>query len=125
MTNQSTKPALKTNFAIRTTDENFRMHIETLKALGYRIYCEGNYAYMGGWDFLNRGHTLTDEVYRSYDNAGKESFNNIQDFLAWHFTPEAPEKSEAEILLDSLEEDMQQLQAKVAEVRNVINKDSK
>lgn len=116
---------LKTNFAIRTTDKNFRAHVETLKALGYKIYEDLDTAEgMEGWTQLVWMH---EDVCRASNIIRKpHDFQNIQDFLLWHFTPEeAPKKTEAEILLDSLEEEMQQLQTKIAAVREQLLKEIK
>ncbi len=118
---------LKTNFAIRTTDKNFRAHIETLKVLGYKIYpsTDADSSMEGGY-YLAVRYNMGNDVYRTSGFTSKDQcFNNIQDFLVWHFTPEAPKKTEAEILLDSLEEEMQQLQTKIAAVREQMLKEIK
>lgn len=116
---------LKTNFAIRTTGENFRTHIETLKALGYDIYpCTDKAHNMGDWYYL-RSEAGDFGMCRGKYNANLNNFSNIQDFLLWHFTPEAPKKTEAEILLDSLEKEMQQLQTKIVAVREQMLKEIK
>ena len=93
---------LKTNFAIRTTDENFRAHVETLKVLGYDIYpCTDKGNNMDGWSYL-RSEARYSDLCRGKYNASLNNFSNIQDFLVWHFTPEAPKKTEAEIRLDTV-----------------------
>lgn len=118
---------LKTNFAIRTTDKNFRAHIETLKVLGYKIYpsTDADSSMVGGYCLAVRDN-MGNDVYRASGFTSKDQcFSNIQDFLVWHFTPEAPKKTEAEILLDSLDEEMQQLQTKIAAVREQMLKEIK
>lgn len=116
---------LKTNFAIRTIDKNFRAHVETLKALWYGIYpCTDKAHDMDDWYYL-RNEAGGFGVCRGKYNANLNNFKNIQDFLVWHFLPEAPKKTEAEILLDSLEEEMQQLQTKIAAVREQMLKEIK
>lgn len=113
---------LKTNFAIRTTDENFRTHVETLKALGYEMY--DNADSIEGYSYLVMGNPITNCVYRAGSTFYNWSiFTSIEKFLAWYFTPELPQKSEAEILLDSLEEEMQQLQTKIDAVREQMLKE--
>ena len=118
---------LKTNFAIRTTDENFRAHVETLRVLGYKIYPPTDaVSSMGGGYCLAVRYSMGSDVYRANGFTSKDQcFNNIQDFLVWHFTPEGPKKTEAEILLDSLEEEMQQLQTKIVTVREQMLKEIK
>lgn len=118
---------LKTNFAIRTTDENFRAHVETLKVLGYKIYpsTDAGSSMEGGY-YLTVRYNMGNDVYRTSGFTSKDQyFQNIQDFLVWHFTPEPTKKTEAEILLDSLEEEMQQLQTKIAAVREQMLKEIK
>lgn len=118
---------LKTNFAIRTTNENFRAHVEALKVLGYKIYppTDAGSSMDGGYCLAVR-YTMGNDVYRSSGFTAKDQcFNNIQDFLVWHSTPEPTKKTEAEILLDSLEEEMQQLQTKIATVRKQMLKEIK
>lgn len=116
---------LKTNFAIRTTDKNFRAHVETLKALGYDIYpCTDKAHNMGDWYYL-RSEAGGFGLCRGKYNANLNNFKNIQDFLVWHFTTEPTKKTEAEILLDSLEEEMQQLQTKIAAIREQLLKEIK
>ena len=116
---------LKTNFAIRTINKNFRAHVETLKALGYDIYpCTDKAHNMDDWYYL-RNEAGYFGLCRGKYNANLNNFKNIQDFLVWHFTPEPTKKTEAEILLDSLEEEMQQLQTKIATVREQLLKEIK
>lgn len=118
---------LKTNFAIRTTDKNFRAHVETLKVLGYKIYpsTDADSSMDGGY-YLAVRYNMGNDVYRTSGFTSKDQyFKNIQDFLVWHFTPEPTKKTEAEILLDSLEEEMQQLQTKIAAVREQMLKEIK
>ena len=118
---------LKTNFAIRTTDENFRTNVETLKVLGYKIYpsTDADSSMVGGYCLAVRDN-MGNDVYRASSFTSKDQcFNNIRDFLVWHFTPEPTKKTEAEILLDSLEEEMQQLQTKIATLREQMLKEIK
>lgn len=115
---------LKTNWAIRTTDEQFKAYILTLEALGYSIFESTKIAmlkhsnFMVDYDALKwssggdvcRGHSWsTDGIV----------FSDISSFLVYHFSSE---KTEAEKELEALQEKMNSLQEQIDRVKLSISK---
>lgn len=108
---------LKTNWAIRTTDEQFKAYILTLEALGYEIYKAtslGNC--MDNWETLS--HSETYGVVRGFPG-DSVVFPDISSFLVYHF---ASEKTEAEKELEALREKMNSLQEQIDRVKLSISK---
>ena len=108
---------LKTNWAIRTTDEQFKAYILTLEALGYGIYKStslGNC--MNMWETLSYSETYG--VVRSFPG-DSVVFSDISSFLIYHFSSE---KTEAEKELEALQEKMNSLQEQIDRVKLSISK---
>lgn len=114
---------LKTNWAIRTTDEQFKAYIGTLSALGYKTHFarlpslqqDGRY----NWLFQV---AITSGVSRAVHVNGLESetiFPDISSFLVYHFSEE---KTEAEKELEALQEKMNSLQEQIDRVKLSISK---
>ena len=112
---------LKTNWAIHTTDEQFKAYILTLEALGYTLFDPTKDSFdMEGWDTLvtneyapvSRGHIdcLDGETV---------AFQDISSFLIYHFSSE---KTEAEKELEALQEKMNSLQEQIDRVKLSISK---
>lgn len=116
---------LKTNWAIRTTDEQFKAYILTLEALGYKIYQAAkldidSQSPMGVCEYLgseiytkNVRRNLTDEVECIV------KFPDILSLLVYHFSEE---KTEAEKELEALQEKMNSLQEQIDRVKLSISK---
>lgn len=116
---------LKTNWAIRTTDEQFKAYILTLDALGYKIYRAtkldtdsqnpmGVFKYLGCETYTKAvRRNLTDEVECIV------KFPDISSFLIYHFSSE---KTEAEKELEALQEKMNSLQEQIDRVKLSISK---
>ena len=112
---------LKTNWAIRTTDEQFKAYILTLEALGYPIW-KGTADGMG--DGMQVFTALVDSsgdvcrgslTKRERDN----QFPDISSFLVYHFSSE---KTEADKELEVLQEKMNSLQEQIDRVKLSISK---
>lgn len=110
---------LKTNWAIRTTDEQFKAYILTLEALGYTIY-----------PHTKKGDSMEDYrllcvssedgmICRCYKALDLKDFPDISSFLIYHFSEE---KTEAERELEALQEKMNSLQEQVDRVKLSISK---
>lgn len=116
---------LKTNWAILTTDDQFKAYILTLEALGYRIYQGAKSAIdnqnpMGVCSYL-ACEIYTKDVRRNLTD-GVEcivNFPDISSFLIYHFSEE---KTEAEKELESLQEKMNSLQEQIDRVKLSISK---
>ena len=118
---------LKTNWAIRTTDEQFKAYILTLEALGYTIliragkdidskhpmsksYCTSLVRSEGDEDVCR---AQTEELEKEH------IFTDISSFLVYHFSEE---KTEAEKELEALQEKMNSLQEQIDRVKLSISK---
>ena len=93
---------LKTNWAIRTTDEQFKAYILTLEALGYAIYPstlasiseKRPMALTYPEDYTHIGtNECGEEVlrYQSDELTGTVCFPDISSFLVYNFSPEKTE----------------------------------
>lgn len=102
---------MKKNFMIAVNKDNAEAYKKTLIALGYawtnlENYCFGFteqtkniYGYPDGQSYCwFSGFSQREDA---------ECFNNIEDFLIWHFTPE---KTQAEVELEKLQEQIVSLQ---------------
>ena len=118
---------LKTNWAIRTTDEQFKAYILTLEALGYEIFSQTanetdkplpmsgvlpTYTHIGL-------HKSDVSRYQADELCGEQIFTNISSFLVYHFSSE---KTEAEKELEALQEKMNSLQEQIDRVKLSISK---
>lgn len=110
---------LKTNWAIRTTDEQFKAYIGTLEALGYKTHYarlpsvqEVNWLVLDDVDY---GVYRTTEVFHTVGL----TFPDISSFLVYHFSSE---KTEAEKELEALQEKMNSLQEQIDRVKFSITK---
>lgn len=114
---------LKTNWAIRTTDEQFKAYILTLEALGYGIYKSTKKAMLKHSNFMVDYDALkwsTGGVNRGHDwCTGGIVFPDISSFLIYHFSSE---KTEAEKELEALQEKMNSLQEQIDRVKLSISK---
>lgn len=114
---------LKTNWAIRTTDEQFKAYILALEALGYK----NQYARLSSVQETGRFNWLLQVtpvggVIRAVTVNGLESetiFPDISSFLIYHFSSE---KTEAEKELEALQEKMNSLQEQIDRVKLSITK---
>ena len=116
-TRRNEMTTLKTNWAIRTTDEQFKAYIGTLKALGYEIYSPTLLSESTeGCDFL----TMNGVVARcGTPSSSRTHFPDISSFLVYHFSSE---KTEAEKELEALQEKMNSLQEQIDRVKLSITK---
>ena len=117
---------LKTNWAIRTTDEQFKAYIGTLEALGYSILSTTARA-------SDKPNPMSDMYYYTHiaeyegdvsrlqygEITNEKQFSDISSFLVYHFTPE---KTEAEKELEALQEKMNSLQEQIDRVKLSITK---
>lgn len=108
---------LKTNWAIRTTDEQFKAYILTLGALGYPIYPYTKKE--GGMKGFTSLVDSTGEVCRGWEYHRENSFPDISSFCVYHFSSE---KTEAEKELEALQEKMNSLQEQIDRVKLSITK---
>ena len=107
---------LKTNWAIRTTDEQFKAYILTLEALGYHLDGDlyyGSHTRMFASD--KQGVFVKAAVVSSYI----KTYQDISSFLVYHFSEE---KTEAEKELEALQEKMNSLQEQIDRVKLSISK---
>ena len=112
--------ALKTNWAIRTTDEQFKAYIGTLEALGYPIYEDTIEATKEvGMENFTSLVDSTGDVCRGWEYHRETSFPDISSFLVYHFSSE---KTEAEKELEALQEKMNSLQEQIDRVKLSITK---
>lgn len=116
---------LKTNWAIRTTDDQFKAYILTLEALGYEIFSQTAYytdkpVPMSYMLYTHIGLHKSD-VSRSQEDelCGEQVFPDISSFLVYHFSEE---KTEAEKELEALQEKMNSLQEQIDRVKLSISK---
>ena len=109
---------LKTNWAIRTTDEQFKAYILTLEALGYTIYHRTK-ADDSMEDYKRLGVSADDMICRCYEALDRKDFTDISSFLVYHFSSE---KIEAEKELEALQEKMNSLQEQIDRVKLSISK---
>lgn len=113
---------LKTNWAIRTTDEQFKAYILTLEALGYPIYDLTKEDIDDKEPMTNCKHlgVYGKNVEVSRIRLGEEiNFTDISSFLVYHFSSE---KTEAEKELEALQEKMNSLQEQIDRVKLSISK---
>ena len=116
---------LKTNWAIRTTDEQFKAYIGTLEALGYEIFSQTAY-------YIDKSVPMSDMLYthlgfhksdvsrlQEGELSGEQIFPDISSFLVYHFSSE---KTEAEKELEALQEKMNSLQEQIDRVKLSITK---
>lgn len=118
MTNQ-----LKSEFSIETNDDNAVVILLALKGLGYTVWSAYDVDHtfkMEGWNYVCRVSTCSGNVSRT-DHKTENHFTTFNDFLKWHNTPE---KSEAEIELDKLNDKMKELQAQINRVSETVNKEN-
>ena len=106
---------LKTNWAVRTTDEQFKAYISTLEALGYKTH----YARLPSAQAAGRFEWLVLEDGVWYRAIGihhtvEVVFPDISSFLVYHFSEE---KTEAEEELEALQEKMNSLQEQIDRVK--------
>ena len=112
---------LKTNWAIRTTDEQFKAYILTLEALGYTVWGDTIKASKeGGMKGFTSLVDSTGDVCRGHSwSADGTVFPDISSFLVYHFSSE---KTEAEEELEALQEKMNSLQEQIDRVKLSISK---
>lgn len=111
---------LKTNWAIRTTDEQFKAYILTLEALGYTVWEDTIKASKeGGMKGFTSLADSTGDVCRGWEYHRENSFTDISSFLIYHFSSE---KTEAEKELEALQEKMNSLQEQIDRVKLSISK---
>lgn len=114
---------LKTNWAIRTTDEQFKAYILTLEALGYEIYESTKKDMLKPSNFMVDYNVLkwsTGDVCRGNSwNTDGAVFSDISSFLVYHFSSE---KTEADKELEVLQEKMNSLQEQIDRVKLSISK---
>lgn len=112
---------LKTNWAIRTTDEQFKAYIGTLESLGYEASCarlpssQGT----GRFNWLYKISNLLGVCRSVSINEEISQFPDISSFLVYHFSEE---KTEAEKELEALQEKMNSLQEQIDRVKLSITK---
>lgn len=111
---------LKTNWAIRTTDEQFKAYILTLQALGYTVWEETIKATREGemGEFTSLVDS-TGDVCRGWEYHRENSFTDISSFLVYHFSEE---KTESEKELEALQDKMNSLQEQIDRVKLSITK---
>lgn len=120
-------PQLKTNWAIRTTNEQFKVYILTLEAFGYEIYPSTLASIDEKHPMSYEGYThigkkeCEEEVVRRQpaELTGIVCFPDISSFLVYHFSSE---KTEAEKELEALQEKMNSLQEQIDRVKLSITK---
>lgn len=108
---------LKTNWAIRTTDEQFKAYILTLEALGYSIFKSTKRDSLNLRGFMTDYDVLkwnTEGVRRGHSWGMDGVFPDISSFLVYHFSEE---KTEAEKELEALQEKMNSLQEQIDRVK--------
>lgn len=119
---------LKTNWAIRTTDEQFKAYIGTLEALGYNILASTRRDTDKPHPMSDMHHythivELGDEVVSRRHQYGEitneKQFSDISSFLVYHFISE---KTGAEKELEALQEKMNSLQEQIDRVKLSITK---
>lgn len=113
---------LKTNWAIRTTDEQFKAYILTLEALGYPIYDLTKEDIDDKEPMTNCDHigVYGTNVEVSRIRLDEEfEFPDISSFLVYHFSEE---KTESEKELEVLQEKMNSLQEQIDRVKLSISK---
>lgn len=114
---------LKTNWAIRTTDEQFKAYIGTLEALGYEIYESTKKDILKSSKFMKEYDALkwsTGDVCRGHSwSTDGVVFPDISSFLVHHFSEE---NTEAEKELEALQEKMNSLQEQIDRVKLSISK---
>lgn len=115
---------LKTNWAICTTDEQFKAYILTLEALGYEIYESTNKDMLKSSKFMVEYNALKwssgGDVCRGHSwSTDGIVFPDISSFLVYHFSSE---KTEAEKELEALQEKMNSLQEQIDRVKLSISK---
>lgn len=114
---------LKTNWAIRTTDEQFKAYILTLEALGYGIYESTKKDILKSSKFMKEYDALkwsTGDVCRGHSwSTDGVVFPDISSFLVHHFSEE---NTEAEKELEALQEKMNSLQEQIDRVKLSISK---
>lgn len=112
---------LKTNWAIRTTDEQFKAYILTLEALGYTLFDSTKGAFhMNSWDVLvTSEYKAVSRGYLDYSDKETVTFQDISSFLIYHFSEE---KTESEKELEALQEKMNSLQEQIDCVKLSITK---
>lgn len=113
----------KTNFAIRTTDKTFKSNVNTLEALGYQIFPDTKKAAqrgdrisnrMDGWDALSPQDGGIARA--SFSSSHRFLFENISDFLEWHFTPE---QTQEQLEIAKLEGKIKVMQDRIACLKEV------
>lgn len=117
---------LKTNWAIRTTDEQFKAYVSTLEALGYEILINTGRAVFDKSFPMSDMHYTHIVVYegevsrlQGEELSGEQIFPDISSFLIYHFSSE---KTEAEKELEALQEKMNALQEQIDRVKLSISK---
>lgn len=118
------KMSLKSNFEIATTTETFRVNVLTLLALGYPIYETTLNAALARCKMGQFKSICRDEVsargfvQRGQLNGGANSFTSLEDFLAFHFTPE---KSKTQLEMEDLQVKMDEMQTKMNKLKETID----
>lgn len=112
---------LKTNWAIRTTDEQFKAYILTLEVLGYNTHLAKLCSVQdtGRFNWLYQVNPLLGVVRSVSLNEEITQFPDISSFLVYHFSCE---KTEAEKELEALQEKMNSLQEQIDRVKLSISK---
>ena len=112
---------LKTKWAIKTDDTNFVAYRNTLEALGYHLYSAAKQATsMEDTTVLmrNRGSVSRDYVGAFVGDTNWKLFENIEQFLIWHWQPElTPEQKE----ILELEEVINKAQEKITAIKQRAN----
>lgn len=116
---------LKTNWAICTTDEQFKAYILTLEALGYEIFSQtanetDKPLPMSDMLYTHIGIYKSDvSRYQANELCGEQIFPDISSFLVYHFSSK---KTESEKELEALQEKMNSLQEQIDRVKLSISK---
>lgn len=111
----------KQNWSISITKENEEVYKKTLIALGYGWYSSQKVAKSAscGCTTIRSAsrHEGGSPFFSMYIEA--THFNNLEDFLLWHFTEEVEEKTGAQLKIEQLEETINKAQKELQELKEM------
>ena len=105
---------LKQNWSLKVNQENAEVYKQTLIALGYP-WCNCSSEYHVGISFIRTDAGYKHQVFFSAMTE-KDHFQNIEEFLNWHFMPE---KTEQQLKIEALENTIAQAQRELQELKEM------
>lgn len=105
---------LKQNWSLEANQENAEVYKQTLIALGY-LWCNYSCEYDEDMSFIRTDAANKHQVFFS-SLTEEDHFQNIEEFLKWHFISE---KTEQQLKIEALENTIAQAQRELQELKEM------